>query len=276
MNLIVNVESAENILKQILEEFFVSVYDEDSLPSHGLSHHRRVWNNARQLIAVQSRKDLAALIDPRELLIACYLHDIGMSEDPGTGHGLKSRKICESFLEKNNITQEQYPQLLHTIEYHDRKEYNTNLAPPPLLTLLSVADDLDAFGYIGIYRYAEIYLARGIEIAGLGEKVMRNAQGRFSYFLREFGEDEQLLRLHTKRHNILQDFFAELNTLSARKDFRNLCKEGHCLLLRIIKNMFESGRGFSALLNELEAHSNDPVILQFLTGLNEEQAIFRT
>jgi hypothetical protein len=31
-----------------------------------------------------------------------------------------------------------------------------------MLTILSVADDLDAFGYIGIYRYIEIYLERGI------------------------------------------------------------------------------------------------------------------
>ena len=31
-----------------------------------------------------------------------------------------------------------------------------------LLTVLSVADDLDAFGFTGIYRYSEIYLTRGI------------------------------------------------------------------------------------------------------------------
>ena len=29
-------------------------------------------------------------------------------------------------------------------------------------TILSVADDLDAFGFTGIYRYLEIYLTRGI------------------------------------------------------------------------------------------------------------------
>jgi HD superfamily phosphodiesterase len=275
MNLIVNVESAEKKLKQILEDFFVSVYDENSLPSHGLSHHRRVWNNARQLMAVPSRKDLAALIDPHELLIACYLHDIGMSEDPGTGHGIKSRKICEAFLGKNHIAQDQYPQLLHTIEHHDRKDYKTNQPPPPLLTLLSVADDLDAFGYIGIYRYAEIYLARGIETAIIGEKVIGNARGRYSYFLQEFGKDDHLRRLHSDRFLILQTFFRKLSTLSVVPDFRNSCNDGHWLLLLIIKNMYESGQSFHALMNELETHSDDPVILEFLTGLNRELEMFR-
>ena len=37
-----------------------------------------------------------------------------------------------------------------------------------LLTILSVSDDLDAFGYIGIYRYTEIYLTRGIDPEKIG------------------------------------------------------------------------------------------------------------
>ena len=37
-----------------------------------------------------------------------------------------------------------------------------------LLTILSVADDLDAFGFIGIYRYSEIYLTRGIDPEKIG------------------------------------------------------------------------------------------------------------
>jgi hypothetical protein len=47
MNLIVIFESAELQFKQILEEFFVSFYDEKSLVSHGIDHHRRVWKYAK-------------------------------------------------------------------------------------------------------------------------------------------------------------------------------------------------------------------------------------
>ena len=34
-----------------------------------------------------------------------------------------------------------------------------------ILTVLSIADDLDAMGVIGIYRYIEIYLKRNIHLS---------------------------------------------------------------------------------------------------------------
>ena len=43
------IESAEKQYKQILEEFFISVYDESLLPSHGIDHHRRVWKYSKEL-----------------------------------------------------------------------------------------------------------------------------------------------------------------------------------------------------------------------------------
>ena len=49
MNLTGTIESAEREYKQILEDFFISVYDEKSLTSHGIDHHRRVWNYAKDL-----------------------------------------------------------------------------------------------------------------------------------------------------------------------------------------------------------------------------------
>ena len=39
---------------------------------------------------------------------------------------------------------------------------------PEILSILSVADDLEAIGVIGIYRYSEIYLKRGISMVNLG------------------------------------------------------------------------------------------------------------
>ena len=41
--------------------------------------------------------------------------------------------------------------------------------------MLSVADDLDAFGFTGIYRYSEIYLMRGINPNQLGHLIIENA-----------------------------------------------------------------------------------------------------
>jgi hypothetical protein len=48
MNLNGIIESAELQFKQILEEFFIAVYDEKSLSSHGIDHHRR---NTRMILS---------------------------------------------------------------------------------------------------------------------------------------------------------------------------------------------------------------------------------
>jgi len=53
MNLSRPIESAELKYKQILEDFFISIYDDNSLTSHGIDHHRRVWNYSKGLL--QSR-----------------------------------------------------------------------------------------------------------------------------------------------------------------------------------------------------------------------------
>ena len=49
---------------------------------------------------------------------------------------------------------------------------------PGILPVLSAADDLDALGIIGIYRYTEIYLLRGIEPEKLGRLVLENVRHR--------------------------------------------------------------------------------------------------
>ena len=92
------IESAENQYKQILEEFFISVYNERSLSSHGIDHHRRVWNYAKELLKLIPSENINISSHfSSNLIIACYLHDIGMSVDPGVKHGKHSRDFCFSF-----------------------------------------------------------------------------------------------------------------------------------------------------------------------------------
>jgi hypothetical protein len=93
--------------------------------------------------------------------------------------------LCEQFLEQSQrnppLLREE---ILDAIEKHDRKE---SLSHPPLhykeapsiLTLLTLADDMDALGIRGIYRYAEIYLMRGIPLPELGLRILQNAFHRY-------------------------------------------------------------------------------------------------
>ena len=125
MNLTVTIESAELRFKQILEDFFISIYDDKTLSSHGIDHHRRVWSYAKELLPlVVSQQPVSISQLPSKLIIACYLHDIGMSVDPGIRHGHHSRDLCIQFLTNNHFPENEYQDVLEAIENHDKKNYN--------------------------------------------------------------------------------------------------------------------------------------------------------
>jgi len=266
-----SVESAELQFKQILEDFFTSVYDEKSLSSHGIDHHRRVWINAKELLSIKYDRDKEL---PQRFLLklitACYLHDIGMSVDSGIRHGKHSRNLCIDFLFKNNLPAREYEDLLETIENHDRKEYPDDSKINDLLTILSVADDLDAFGFTGIYRYSEIYLMRGIKPELIGERILENAAKRFDHFKRNFGFSISLVQKHRNRFEILIRFFSEYNkqVLSYRFDGQHL--QGFCGIVEVFIQMIKNKKGFNEIFSEQEKYPDDHVIQWFINGLKIE------
>ena len=137
MNLTKTIESAENTFKQILEEFFISVFDEKSLSSHGIDHHRRVWYYAKELLPILAKqKPLPDAQLPSKLIIASYLHDIGMSIETGIRHGKYSRDICIQFLMQNNLLVDDYQEVLDAIENHDNKDYSGDFEVNDLLKIL--------------------------------------------------------------------------------------------------------------------------------------------
>ncbi len=208
MNISSFIENSENKYLQVLEAFFTEKWGATKLWSHDLSHHKRVWNYAKELLQYIGDADQLFI---EKLLIACYLHDIGMSIDNGVKHGIQSRKICKSFLEENKISPVHYADLMQAIEYHDNKEYADSLVNDKLLLLLSVADDLDAFGYTGILRYADIYLERDVSITRLGKMVIENSGKRFQNFEKAFSDYPELVERHLTRYQTLIRFYSELD-----------------------------------------------------------------
>jgi hypothetical protein len=271
MNLTRRIESAELQFKQILEDFFVSVYNDESLPSHGLDHHRRVWNYARELIICIDQQNF--IVDPtltENLIIACYLHDIGMSVDQGVKHGHHSRDLCKKFLKSNNLDESNHSDLLSAIENHDNKEYNTSSGQFDLLTILSVADDLDAFGIIGIYRYSEIYLKRGIRLNDIGSLILKNAEQRFDNFIKTFGSIDSIVLKHRERYNILKEFFDNYNSEVKTYSFEGLNPEGYCGVIELLSNMIKERKALKELYVEVENSSDDKVIKWFFKNLDSE------
>lgn len=204
------INSAEKTYKDLLESFFIDIYPNTRLISHGIDHHCRVWEYAKELLQY-SKNDENDLNQTfiHKLLIACYLHDIGMSIDTGVKHGQHSRKLCSEFLREQNLDETDYQDLLSAIENHDDKEYSSLKDQDLLLTLLSVADDLDAFGEEGISRYLEIYRERGVEKNIIGKAIRKNASKRFENFESLFGKYSKLISKHRKRYLILDNYFKD-------------------------------------------------------------------
>ncbi len=271
MNLTNQIESAELQFQQLLEEFFVSIYDERLLPSHGIDHHRRVWRHAKKLIEIFpfSNSDLAHNL-PSKLIIASYLHDIGMSVDQGIRHGQFSKDICITFLKKNKLELEDFNDVLETIENHDLKDYSENSAFNELHTLLSAADDLDAFGFTGIYRYSEIYLLRGVKPDEIGKLIKENAAKRFGHFIQTFGKSNSQARQQRIRYEILDDFFTVYNRQVAAAQFDYQDSSGHWGVMKLIMNMIKERKELKETLLESEKSDNDHVMKWFQEGIKTE------
>jgi HD superfamily phosphodiesterase len=275
MNLTGSIESAEKEFKQILEEFFIAVYTEESLTSHGIDHHRRVWNYSKELLnSIQSENTPDMLRLPAELIIACYMHDIGMSVDPGEKHGKQSREICSQFLKENNLSENDFIAALEAIEYHDNKNYSSNNFTNRLLMILSVADDLDAFGCIGIFRYSEIYLTREIGFAKIGFMIRENAQKRYNNFIKTFGSIDELVVKHWERYYLLDMFFTKYNEQLPSYHFGTNQPSGFCGVVEIIGIIMKNNLRMEDFYTEPRKHTSDLLILWFLVELEKELSGF--
>ena len=271
MNLLHEIRTAEKLYRQKLENFFRTVYKDSNLYSHGLDHHKRVWNYSRELI---SYPEIAGPVNGssfvRKLLIASYLHDSGMSVDPGPRHGHHSRNLCEQFLINNDLIVNDFTDLLYAVENHDIKDYPAGYNEPPILRILSVADDLDAFGYTGIYRYLEIYLVRDIPLTDIGKEILINADNRLRHMRVVLEKAPPLLIKYTESYKNLESFFNAYNTQleSYRFDRRNIA--GYCGIAELIAESIKRKTGIEYLFETAEKESNDQIIKHLFHELRKE------
>jgi HD superfamily phosphodiesterase len=268
------IRSAENQYRQILEDFFISVYNEISLSSHGIDHHRRVWNYANEFLKqIPTVKSENILQLSANLIIACYMHDIGMSVDPGPRHGKLSRKFCIRFLNNYNLPKDDFQAALEAIENHDKKDYTADGVKSDLLTILSVSDDLDAFGFTGIFRYTEIYLTRGIEPDKIGRLVRENAEIRFINFIKSFGSYNSIVDRHTERFKILDEFFSKYNNQLASYQFGLSHPSGYCGVIELFDYMIKRRIELKEIYLESDKYLVDPIIRWFFTELKKEISV---
>ncbi len=151
------INRAEDLWIKELSEHASNLFAESFLPSHDHTHHRRVWNNCRILL-----KEIATfnpLMDQslvEGLLISTYFHDLGMARSTREDHGYLGKEICESYFQKSSGNFPiRFDEVLEAIERHDVKKAGVSSVirseqSPSILDILSIADDLEALGIIGI------------------------------------------------------------------------------------------------------------------------------
>ena len=209
-------EEEEKNLKP-LENFFLMKWADTNLPSHDLHHLRRVWMNVKEILNHYTDPDIKRA-QISNLLMAAFLHDIGMSRDQGIRHGFQGKMAAEEYISIGGLRRTDYEDALNAIEFHDNKSYDFNYGNNQVLKIQSVADDLDAFGTTGIWRYTEIYRAREIPEEITGYRILENAASRFENF-KSFSSDMPLLfRKHSMRYNVLRRYFENYNRNLAKTD----------------------------------------------------------
>ena len=274
MNIFQQIEKSEAAHKPYLEEFLSMVLGRMRLDSHGISHHRRVWGYAREIIC--SMEFETGDIDPLftdKLLIASYLHDSGMVIDTGPKHGLQSRILCEQYLEKSGLNETAFSDLLDVIENHDNKDYHSPRNEPLFGTVLNIADDLDAFGITGIYRYLEIYLVRSVHLEDIGHKIVANASARFKNLESALGKMPGIIKEQRERYNILESFFVAYNLQARNYPFGTGSFSGYCGIAELIKQSIENSFDIYILLANAENARYDNIIRNFFRQLRNELII---
>lgn len=268
--MITDIISVEKFLKPDIEAFFLSVYPDGHLISHGLDHHRRVWNHAIEIILNTRSNQLNInrhFIE--QLMIACYLHDIGMATDYGINHGVVSRRKAIEFLKSVGKNLSEFNLALDAIENHDDKEYPRPSVENIILIILSAADDMDAFGFTGIYRYTDIYLRRKVKNSDIGLLVRKNASGRFNNLNTNLKLSLSLLKRHSKRYITLDIFFKKYNQEFNHYTFGTLSPSGYCGVIEIIGSCLNS-ENINDFPTILLKYSKDPVINWFHNGFLSE------
>ncbi len=214
----VTINSVEKVWYKPIFNYISKLYLGTHLPSHDVAHHVRVWKICKDLLRLLSEKGFSFNESfVTKTLIACLFHDTGLVNDRSEKHGLESRKLCEKFFHENPTFQfKRMGDALDAIEHHDDKTFK-KITPisiengVSLTRLVSSADDLDAYGYIGIFRYLEIYLLREVPFEQLPQKVIHNLKGRFANFENYFSAFPELIDLQRERFRSTYNFFAKLD-----------------------------------------------------------------
>jgi len=235
-----NIQQAEAKWVKTLYQYCRNTFSSCHIPSHDESHHLRVWHICKEALLEFNKKGESFSYDVIEALIfAVFFHDTGLTVNKGENHGLESKQIFLSFLEKNQIKFKLQYEVAQAIEYHDDKSYKneyTKQSPYSIFNILCICDDLDAFAYTGIYRYIEIYLMRNCTIEKLADQVLRNLNKRLKNFEHQYRNHEAFFSRFYNKYIITRDFFELLKKETKNNNYKKTGKVVQLIQKQVVIN----------------------------------------
>jgi HD superfamily phosphodiesterase len=204
-SLIENIKTIENKWLPALSNGIETIFSDTFLPSHDLQHHLRVWKFAKDLlIAYENHNFFFSEEQIEALMVAVFFHDTGLTKTLDSAHGEAGFLIAQKFIEdlkgtwNNAFTHEMFEAIIK----HDDKEYSriTNgIIAPGIYQILTIADDIDALGCLGLVRYFEIYIYRNIPETEILQKIKANISSRFDFISKQISLLTELLLLQQTR-----------------------------------------------------------------------------
>ncbi len=252
------ISRAEEKWKTILEKEVATLFSEIWLPSHDLSHHKRVWLFTKELLVAFDKQDFEFI---EASMIAAYMHDTGLSVTLSPEHGQISSSLTKNLLDKYPLENPfNKKELLEAVEKHDDKSYSnikTEQSSPGLYEVLTIADDLDAFGALGLYRYFEIYALRKMPTDEIVQAIDKNIRKRYEFVSSNLTRFNAILEKQKKQLNIALYFL-------------------HSFTLREVDYMIENiiaKKGINEYLND--SFNKFPILRKLLMEIVEEETISR-
>lgn len=136
----------------------------DLLWHHGIHHARRVTQNAFQLLENEPSQWKEETII--EIALACLFHETGMTQTKNHFHSHESILIFNQYLNKlqhlpliNQLSHDSMARIENAIRLHETKEISIHR--DFVSEIVNQADNIDAFGFVGVFRYLAIYDQRG-------------------------------------------------------------------------------------------------------------------
>lgn len=273
MDLEERIKKVESRWLEELFQFVQKTFSQVNLPSHDEYHHLRTWNYSKEIIFEKEKHGVNISSDYiQSLMFASFFHDIGMVKTLEETHGNAGKEILSSFLKSNHYSLPNEEEIFDAVKKHDDKTYKNQVyggdGNENLLSVLCVADDLDAFGYIGVFRYIEIYLLRKVKEDDLANKILSNSESRYGNFCSLHTETTEFTLEHSKRYQNLVKFFVDLKTEYESKPQDVEINSGAIGVLNLLKK--HMGKPGFKITDFNQITSEDEYINNFIIELKSE------